>query len=71
MALLARMWAAEQLGDQRGHVVWDLYGGIGDTAALLAKSGAQVVSVDADEKAINWARSRPPVGSARFIAARA
>jgi 23S rRNA (uracil1939-C5)-methyltransferase len=75
MALLARTWAVEQLGDQRGRVVWDLYGGIGDTALLLAERGAQVVSVDVDEKAIDWARHRPlPVplgGSTRFIAARA
>lgn len=71
MAILARTWAVDQLGDQRGRVVWDLYGGIGDVAALLATRGAQVVCVDADEKAIDWARSRPAVGSARFIAARA
>jgi 23S rRNA (uracil1939-C5)-methyltransferase len=75
MALLVRTWAVDQLGDQRGRVVWDLYGGIGDTAVLLAQGGAQVVSVDVDEKAIDWARRRPfsaPVGgSARFIAARA
>lgn len=71
MAMLARTWAVEQLGDQHGRVVWDLYGGIGDTAVLLAKGGAQVVSVDVDEKAIDWARRRPPAGSARFIAARA
>jgi 23S rRNA (uracil1939-C5)-methyltransferase len=75
MAMLARTWAVDQLGDQRGRVVWDLYGGIGDSAVLLMERGAQVVSVDADEKAIDWARRRPlPVplgGSARFIAARA
>jgi 23S rRNA (uracil1939-C5)-methyltransferase len=71
MAMLARTWAVEQLGEQRGRVVWDLYGGIGDTAVLLAQRGAQVVSVDVDEKAIDWARRRPEAGSARFIAARA
>jgi 23S rRNA (uracil1939-C5)-methyltransferase len=71
MAMLARTWAVDQLGDQRGHVVWDLYGGIGDTAMLLAQRGAQVVSVDSDEKAIDWARHRLPVGSTRFIAAQA
>jgi 23S rRNA (uracil1939-C5)-methyltransferase len=70
MALLARTWAVDQLGDQRGRVVWDLYGGIGDTAVLLAQRGAQVVSVDVDEKAIAWAQQRPPAGSTRFIAAR-
>jgi len=70
MALIARTWAVEQMGDQRGRVVWDLYGGIGDTAALLAARGAEVVSVDLDEKAIDWARRRPPTGTARYIAAR-
>ncbi len=71
MAVLARAWAVEQLGDQRGRVVWDLYGGIGDSAVLLAERGAQVVSVDANEKAIDWARRRSTVGAPRFIAARA
>jgi 23S rRNA (uracil1939-C5)-methyltransferase len=69
MGALARRWAVDQLGDIRGQVVWDLYGGIGDTAALLVERGANVVSVDADEKAITWARAH--VTGARFIAARA
>jgi len=69
MGMLTRRWAVEQLGDLRGQTVWDLYGGIGDTAALLVASGANVVSVDADEKAVSWARGRLP--AARFIAARA
>src|SRR5204863_165084 len=64
-------WAVEQLGDVRGQTVWDLYGGIGDTAAMLVERGANVVSVDADEKAIQWARERLPGEAARFIAARA
>lgn len=73
MAMLARRWAVEQLGDVAGWVVWDLYGGIGDAAALLVERGAQVVSVDADEKAIEWARARsmPGGGSVRLIAGRA
>jgi 23S rRNA (uracil1939-C5)-methyltransferase len=54
----------------RGAVVWDLYGGIGDTAVQLAERGAQVVSVDADEKAIDWARRRPSPAPVRFIAAK-
>ena len=69
MGALARRWGVEQLGDVRGQTVWDLYGGIGDTAALLVERGASVVSVDADEKAVTWGRSRLP--AARFIAARA
>lgn len=69
MGMLARRWAVEQLGDVRGQTVWDLYGGIGDTAALLVERGASVVSVDADEKAVGWGRAN--VQEARFIAARA
>jgi 23S rRNA (uracil1939-C5)-methyltransferase len=69
MGILARRWAVAQLGDVRGQTVWDLYGGVGDTAALLVERGASVVSVDADEKAVSWGRARLP--AARFIAARA
>ena len=69
MGMITRRWAVEQLGDVRGQTVWDLYGGIGDTAALLVERGANVVSVDADEKAVTWGRARLP--AARFIAARA
>ncbi|HEV2671228.1 MAG TPA: hypothetical protein VGU74_09060 [Gemmatimonadales bacterium] len=69
MGVIARRWAVDQLGDVRGQTVWDLYGGIGDTAALLIEAGASVVSVDADETAVNWGRGRLP--AARFIAARA
>jgi 23S rRNA (uracil1939-C5)-methyltransferase len=71
MRTIARGWAVEQLGDVRGAVVWDLYGGIGDTAVLLAERGAQVVSVDADEKAIDWARRRASPAPVRFIAGKA
>lgn len=69
MGTITRRWAVEQLGDVRGQTVWDLYGGIGDSAALLVERGASVVSVDADEKAVSWGRARLP--AARFIAARA
>jgi 23S rRNA (uracil1939-C5)-methyltransferase len=69
MGAIARRWAVDQLGDVRGQTVWDLYGGIGDTAALLIDAGASVVSVDADETAVQWGRGRLP--AARFIAARA
>jgi len=71
MGTIARGWAVEQLGDVRGAVVWDLYGGIGDTAVELAERGAQVVSVDADEKAIDWARRRATPRPVRFIAGKA
>ena len=69
MGILTRQWAVEQLGDVRSQTVWDLYGGIGDTAALLVERGASVISVDVDEKAVTWGRNRLP--AARFIAARA
>src|SRR5438477_553949 len=68
MGMITRRWAVEQLGDVRGQTVWDLYGGIGDTAALLVERGANVVSVDAGEKAVTWGRARPP--AARFLTAR-
>jgi 23S rRNA (uracil1939-C5)-methyltransferase len=71
MGLLARRWAVEALEELRGRTVWDLYGGIGDTAVLLAERGASVVSVDADEQAIDWARRRPTAAPVRFIAGRA
>ncbi|HEX9703762.1 MAG TPA: methyltransferase domain-containing protein [Gemmatimonadales bacterium] len=70
MGALARAWTVEQLGDVRGQLVWDLYGGIGDTAALLAARGAHVVSVDADEKAVDWARRRA-AAHVRWVAGRA
>ena len=69
MGAITRRWAVEQLGDLRALTVWDLYGGIGDTAALLVEAGANVVSVDVDEKAVTWGRSRLP--AVRFIAGRA
>ncbi|MBI1966391.1 MAG: class I SAM-dependent RNA methyltransferase [Gemmatimonadetes bacterium] len=71
MGRIAQRWAVEQLGDVHGRMVWDLYGGIGDTAGLLAERGAQVVSVDADERAIAWARQQPNLAPVRFIAGRA
>ncbi|MGH7531091.1 MAG: class I SAM-dependent RNA methyltransferase [Gemmatimonadales bacterium] len=71
MGALARRWAVDQLGEVRGRRIWDLYGGIGDTAVLLAERGADVVSVDADEKAIEWARARGAAAPVRFIAGRA
>ncbi len=48
--------AVAGLGDVAGKVVWDLYGGVGDTARLLAARGANVFSVDRDRSAIEWAR---------------
>ena len=47
--------AVEALGGIQDAVVWDLYGGVGDTAALLAARGARVWSVDSDRTAQEWA----------------
>ncbi len=73
MGLVAHRWAVELLGEVQDRAIWDLYGGIGDTALLLAMRGAKVVSVDADEQAIAWARQRPAADGppVRFIAGRA
>jgi 23S rRNA (uracil1939-C5)-methyltransferase len=72
MGALARRWAVDQMGEVRGRRIWDLYGGIGDTAVLLAERGAEVVCVDADERAIAWARERGAAAApVRFIAGRA
>ncbi|HEX4634079.1 MAG TPA: hypothetical protein VH163_09610, partial [Gemmatimonadales bacterium] len=71
MGALARAWAVQQLGALTDKLVWDLYGGIGDTALALVHAGASVVSVDADEKAISWARARAGVERIRFIAGKA
>jgi 23S rRNA (uracil1939-C5)-methyltransferase len=47
--------AVEALGELEDAVVWDLYGGVGDTAGLLAARGARVWSVDSDRTAQEWA----------------
>lgn len=56
--------AVDALGTLDGKVVWDLYGGVGDTAELLAQRGARVWTVDADRRAIEWGRKREHDGSA-------
>ena len=73
MGGMARAWAIGRLGPLAEQRIWDLYGGIGDTAVALAAGGATVVSVDADEKAVAWARARSDAGAdrVRFIAGRA
>lgn len=52
----------EAMGEVGGKTVWDLYGGVGDTARLLAQHGARVFSVDRDRTAIAWARGRARTG---------
>lgn len=63
MDRMVRECAIDNLGVVQGRVVWDLYGGVGDNAARLAEREAIVVSVDADEQAIGWARERPELAS--------
>ena len=58
LATQLRERLVEIAGDVAGAVVWDLYGGVGDTASLLATAGARVWSVDADRSAIAWGRRK-------------
>jgi 23S rRNA (uracil1939-C5)-methyltransferase len=64
--------AVAWLAAEPGTVMWDLYGGFGDAARMVAELGATAWSVDADRSAINWARAHPgpttPVP--RFLAGR-
>ena len=55
LAAVIRAEAVNSLGDITGCIVWDLYGGVGETAALLAERGATVWSVDSDRSAKEWA----------------
>lgn len=54
-----RSRAVEFASATPGAAVWDLYGGVGDTARMLSRLRAAVWSVDADRKAHSWARERP------------
>jgi len=64
--------ATAWLEGPHGVVAWDLYGGVGDNARLLAAAGATVWSVDADRSAIAWAERQPVPNStpATYIAGR-
>lgn len=67
--------AVRALDPGAGWTVWDLYGGVGDTARLLAAAGAHVHAVELDRGAVAWARrqERPPGapdGSPRYIQGR-
>ena len=69
LAAEIRTGAVAALGDLTGKTAWDLYGGVGDTARLLAAAGATVWSVDSDESAITWAEGQPHDGIS-FLATR-
>ena len=55
------------LGDVGGKVVWDLYGGVGDTARSLAAAGAEVWTVDADRRAVEWGRAQDVDGQIHWV----
>lgn len=64
--------AVARLGEIAGRTVWDLYGGVGDTAELLVKHGADAWLVDRDRSAVAWARRRGMSAgraASRYIAA--
>jgi 23S rRNA (uracil1939-C5)-methyltransferase len=63
-----RAYAIGALGPVSGRHVWDLYAGIGETTAALAREGASVESVEADRRAVAEAERQGPV--ARRHAAR-
>jgi 23S rRNA (uracil1939-C5)-methyltransferase len=55
-----RAYALEQLGSVAARHVWDLYSGVGETTAVLAKAGAEVESVESDRRAVAEAERRGP-----------
>ena len=55
-----RAYALERLGPPAGRRVWDLYAGIGETTAALARSGAEVESVERDARAVAHAEATGP-----------
>lgn len=68
-----RAFAVERLGPVAGLGVWDLYAGVGDTTAMLARGGALVDSVELDRRAAAHAeRTGPPatrhVGAVELVA---
>ena len=59
-----RAFAIGALGDVAGRQVWDLYAGIGETTAALARAGATVESVESDARAVAEAEARGPAADA-------
>lgn len=64
MGDMVRASAIAALGDVGGKTVWDLYAGIGETSAALARRGARVESVERDQTAVHLAERLDP-GAAR------
>lgn len=67
LATRIRCDAVAALAPRAGQRIWDLYGGVGDTARQLATAGVEVWSVDADRRAIAWARKQGNPGAAAAI----
>ncbi len=63
LAVRIRAEAVRALGEVTGRVVWDLYGGVGDTGGLVAREGAQAWSVDVDRSAVAWGQRRWEAGA--------
>jgi len=55
-----RAHAIAGLSEVAGRQVWDLYAGIGETTAALARAGASVESVESDARAVAEAEARGP-----------
>ncbi|HET7598664.1 MAG TPA: TRAM domain-containing protein [Gemmatimonadales bacterium] len=60
MGARARAYAVAALGPVAGRRIWDLYAGIGETTALLAREGAVVESVELDRRAVAIAEGHGP-----------
>jgi 23S rRNA (uracil1939-C5)-methyltransferase len=56
----ARQYAVAELGDVSGRAIWDLYAGLGETTAALARAGATVESVEIDSRAVAAAQASGP-----------
>jgi 23S rRNA (uracil1939-C5)-methyltransferase len=62
-----RRAAVDGLGHLAGQVVWDLYGGVGDTAELLSERGGLVWSIDSDRSAVEWGKARGSSAVRRLV----
>jgi 23S rRNA (uracil1939-C5)-methyltransferase len=67
LATTIRLAAVDGLGDVAGRTVWDLYGGVGDTAELLSDRGACVWSIDSDRAAVEWGAARGSATVKRLV----
>jgi 23S rRNA (uracil1939-C5)-methyltransferase len=61
-----RRYAVEALAPAPGARAWDLYAGIGETADLLARRGAEVESVELDRRAVEEAGRRQEAAGLRI-----